>query len=63
MQGMLIAAELSVWTGDMPHAELKLLEVALAETGIKYDYELPANVVSLISRDKKSESGSLNSFS
>lgn len=59
-QGMLIAAELSVWTGDMPHAELKMLELALAETGMKYDYELPANVVSLISRDKKSESGSLN---
>ena len=59
-QGMLIAAELSVWTGELPHAELRLLEVALAETGMKYDYELPANVVSMISRDKKSESGSLN---
>ncbi|MDZ7636587.1 MAG: hypothetical protein U5L72_20085 [Bacteroidales bacterium] len=57
---MLIAAELSVWTGEMPHAELRMLEVALAETGVKYDYGLPANIVSLISKDKKSESGSLN---
>lgn len=59
-QGMLIAAELSVWTGEMPHSEFRMLEVALAETGMVPDYELPANVVSLISRDKKSDSGSLN---
>lgn len=59
-QGMLIAAELSVWTGEMPHAELRMLEVALAETGMKNDYELPANVVSLISKDKKNISGTLN---
>ena len=59
-QGMLIAAELSVWTGEMPHAEMRMLEVALGEMGMSHDYELPANVVSLISKDKKSESGSLN---
>jgi 3-dehydroquinate synthase len=60
VQGMVIAAELSVWTGEMPHAELKMLEVALAGTEMMQDYELPANVVSLISKDKKSEAGSLN---
>ncbi|MRR19575.1 3-dehydroquinate synthase [bacterium] len=59
-EGMLIAAELSVWAGEMPHAELRMLEVALAEAGMKSDHELPANVVSLISKDKKSVSGSLN---
>lgn len=59
-QGMLIAAELSVWAGEMPHSELRMLEVAMAEAGLKPDYELPANVVSLILKDKKSVSGSLN---
>lgn len=60
IQGMVIASELSVWTGEMPHAELKMLEVALAGTEMMPDYELPPNVVSLISKDKKSEGGSLN---
>jgi 3-dehydroquinate synthase len=59
-QGMLIAAELSVWIGELPHAEFRMLEVALAETGMKSDYELPPNVVSLVSKDKKNISGSLN---
>ena len=59
IQGMLIAAELSVWVGEMPHSELKILEVTIAESGIRSDYELPANAVSLISRDKKSETGSV----
>ena len=58
-QGMLIAAELSVWTGEMPHAELRMLEVAVAEMGLSHDYELPSNIVSLVSKDKKSDSGSL----
>ena len=53
MQGMLIAAELSVWTGDMPHAELKLLEVALAEetlptVSVFVSPPLSASVVSLM---------------
>lgn len=59
-QGMLIAAELSLWVGEMPHAEMRMLEVAMEEMGMTHDYELPANVVSLMSKDKKSESGSLN---
>lgn len=59
-QGMLIAAELSVWKGEMPHSELRMLEVALTEMGISYDYELPANIISMISRDKKSILGALH---
>jgi 3-dehydroquinate synthase len=59
-QGMLIAAELSVWKGEMPQAELSMLKVALAESGMKINYEFPADVVSLISRDKKSNTGKIN---
>lgn len=58
-QGMLIAAELSVWTGEMPHAEMRMLEVAVAEMGLGHEYELPSNIVSIVSKDKKSDSGSL----
>jgi len=59
-QGMLIAAELSVWKGEMPHAELRLLQVALENAGMIGGYPLPSGVVSMIARDKKSESGSVN---
>ena len=59
-QGMLIAAELSVWAGEMPHAEMRMLGIALAEMGMDHDYELPLNVVNLMAKDKKSVTGSMN---
>ena len=59
-QGMIIAAEMSVWKGDMPHSELKLLEVALSDYGMGVSHDLPENIVSLISKDKKSDTGAVN---
>ncbi len=59
-RGMIIAAGLSVWKGEMPYSELRMLEVAIAESGMESDYDLPADVINLISRDKKSEKGSVN---
>ena len=59
-QGMMIAAELSVWKGEMPHAELRLLQVALENADMIGGYQLPAGVSSLIARDKKSEADSVN---
>jgi 3-dehydroquinate synthase len=59
-QGMIIAAELSVWKGEMPHSELRLLQVTLEKTGMLTGYPLPAGIVSMVARDKKSESGSVN---
>ena len=60
VQGMIIAGELSVWKGEMPHAELRLMQVALENAGMIGGYPLPAGVTSSIARDKKSESGSVN---
>ncbi|MEZ5019522.1 MAG: 3-dehydroquinate synthase [Bacteroidales bacterium] len=59
-QGMIIAAELSVWKGEMPHSELRLLQVTMEKTGLLTDYRLPAGVVNMMAKDKKSEAGSLN---
>jgi 3-dehydroquinate synthase len=59
-QGMIIAAGLSVWKGEMPLSELRLLEVTMEKTGLQTAYPLPAGVVNMISKDKKSESGSVN---
>jgi 3-dehydroquinate synthase len=59
-EGMIIAAEMSVWTGDMPHSELRVLEGALEKAGMVQEHKLPPNIISLISRDKKSESGTIN---
>lgn len=59
-QGMIIAAELSVWKGEMPHAELRLLQVALENAGMTGGYPLPSGVTAMIARDKKAESGSVN---
>jgi 3-dehydroquinate synthase len=59
-KGMLLAAELSVWTGDMPHSELRMLESLIEETGMLPELELPANIVGMISHDKKAEEGSIN---
>ena len=58
--GMVIAAELSVWKGEMAHSELSLLQTTLAKAGLLTGHKLPANVVSMISRDKKSESDRVN---
>ncbi len=59
-RGMVIAAELSVWTGEMPHAEYRLLSVELEKAGLFLKQELPPNVIVRIARDKKSEAGSVN---
>lgn len=59
-QGMIIAAGLSVWKGEMPHPELRLLEVTLEKTGMLTAYPLPAGVTGMVARDKKSQSGSVN---
>lgn len=59
-KGMLLAAELSVWTGEMPHSELRMLEVIIEKTGMLTDLDLPPDIIGMISHDKKAEAGSLN---
>lgn len=59
-QGMVIAAELSAWRGEMAHTELRLLREALDKAGLLTACQLPPGVSGMISRDKKSESGSVN---
>lgn len=59
-EGMLIAAEMSVWTGDMPHSELKMLAGVLEKAGMAKEHELPPNIISLVARDKKGEAGTIN---
>ncbi|HNT94039.1 MAG TPA: hypothetical protein PKJ71_10130, partial [Bacteroidales bacterium] len=59
-RGMVIAAELSAWTGEMPHAEYRLLSVEMEKAGLIREAELPPNVIGRIARDKKSEAGSVN---
>lgn len=58
--GMAIAAELSVWKGEMACSELSLLQTALGKAGLLNSHKLPADVVSMISRDKKRESDRVN---
>jgi 3-dehydroquinate synthetase len=60
MKGMLIAAELSVWAGVMPAEEQKLLEGMLLPLVPAADEDLPADIMTRVTRDKKSESGVLN---
>ncbi|MDX9730055.1 MAG: 3-dehydroquinate synthase family protein [Bacteroidales bacterium] len=59
-QGMILAAELSVWKGEMQHSELRILQSALEKAGLLPEMLLPANIVTRIARDKKGESGSVN---
>ncbi len=60
MKGMLIASELSVFTGEMPVTELRLLEGMLLPLVPAADDDLPADIMSRVIRDKKSETGVLN---
>jgi len=60
MKGMLIASELSVFAGEMPVAEQSLLEETLRQLVASADDDLPADIMTRITRDKKSETGSLN---
>ncbi|HUW92838.1 MAG TPA: 3-dehydroquinate synthase family protein [Bacteroidales bacterium] len=60
MKGMIIASELSVWCGEMPLVEQRLLVKMMSQLTITSDDDLPADVMSLITRDKKSETGFLN---
>ncbi len=59
-RGMTIAAELSVRRGEMDNSELRLLQEALEKAGLLTGHRLPEGVAGMISRDKKSESGSVN---
>lgn len=59
-QGMIIAAELSVWKGEMPLSEFMLLNAELDKAGLLPGLRLPANVSGMIARDKKGEADSLN---
>lgn len=59
-QGMMIAAELSVWKGEMPQTEYSLLVTALEKAGIVGRYPLPPEVAGMIARDKKGEAGAVN---
>jgi len=60
MEGMLIASELSVWSREMPLAEMRIFEKVLEKSGLQEKHQLPANVLHMISRDKKSEGGYVN---
>lgn len=60
MKGMLIAAELSVWAGEMPVAEQRILEETLLRLVPAADDDLPADIMTRVTRDKKSEKGVLN---
>ena len=59
-QGMILAAELSAWKGEMQLSELRILKSALDKAGLLPELQMPANIVSRIARDKKGESGSVN---
>ena len=59
-QGMILAAELSAWKGEMQQSELRMLQSALEKAGLLPELLMPANIVSRIARDKKGESGSVN---
>ena len=57
MEGMLIASRLSVWANELPLSELRIFEKVLEQAGFPGEHVLPDNVVSMISRDKKSRNG------
>lgn len=59
-QGMVLAAELSVWKGEMQLSELRILKSALEKAGLLPDVLLPANILTRIARDKKGESGTVS---
>lgn len=59
-KGMLLAAELSVWKGDMPQSELRMLEMLIEKTGMLPELELPPNIVGMMSHDKKAEDDSIH---
>lgn len=60
MEGMLIASELSVWKGELPYTEARLLKSTLESAGVTNLHELPENIIRLIQKDKKSEAESVN---
>ncbi len=59
-EGMIIAANLSVWAGELPGSELHMIEKVFETAGLTSRHELPGNVVSMISKDKKGEGSSIN---
>jgi len=60
MEGMLIASELSVWKGDLPHTEYRLLKSTLESAGVMNVHDLPEQIIRLITRDKKGEAEAVN---
>jgi 3-dehydroquinate synthase len=60
MEGMLVASDLSVWNGDLPVTDARILESLLEKAGVVKKHALPENIISLITRDKKSDAGYVN---
>ncbi len=60
MKGMILAAELSVWIGEMSAVEFNLMTKMIARLGISEDQDLPPNLLELVSKDKKSSTGYVN---
>ncbi|MCU0377047.1 MAG: 3-dehydroquinate synthase [Bacteroidales bacterium] len=60
MEGMMIAAELSVWKGELPYTEARILKSTLESAGVMKVHDLPENILGLIIKDKKSESEYVN---
>jgi 3-dehydroquinate synthase len=60
MEGMLIASGLSVWANELPLSELRIFEKVLDEAGFPGEHLLPDSTASMISRDKKSQDGSVS---
>lgn len=60
MEGMLIASRLSVWSNELPLSELRIFEMVLEQAGFPGEHVLPVNAVSMISKDKKSQRGSVS---
>jgi 3-dehydroquinate synthase len=53
MKGMMVASSLSVWSRELPPAELHMLKAVMKKTGAPLEKKLPANVMNMISKDKK----------
>jgi len=60
MKGMILAAELSVWTGELSVIEFNLMTKVLSRLGITAEQDLTSNMLELVARDKKSSTGYVN---
>lgn len=62
MKGMLVAADLSAWLGELSLVEYSLLSKMLARLGVTPEDDLPSNMLELVARDKKSRTGYVNAI-